>query len=166
MKKISKEAIRGAMQVEFSLGTKVSDIAKKFNVTEQTVRKWAKRENVFDKKRKRQTMLKKHHKDFIFKLASGKFSGRDNASVRKITQKLRGKFKIDVSKFPVQKFLKEKLSKPIKAQKTFFMNPSDKANRKRFCKYLKENNIKGENVFFTDEKIFNLNGPMNPLPTK
>jgi transposase-like protein len=46
MKKISKEAIRGAMQVEFSLGTRVSDIAKKFGVTEQTVRKWA-REKMF-----------------------------------------------------------------------------------------------------------------------
>jgi transposase len=166
MKKISKEAIRGAMQVEYSLGTKISEIAKKFEVTEQTVRKWIKRDNIFDKKRVRQSKLKKQHKDYIFKLASGKFSGKDNASVRKITKKLCHKFKINISTFTVHKFLKEKLSKPIKAQKTFFLNPRDFETRKRFAKYVIDNNIKGEDVFFTDEKIFSLDGPLNPATNK
>jgi hypothetical protein len=106
--------------------------------------------------------LKRQHKNYIFKLANGKFSGKDNASIRKITQKVNRKFKLKISKFPVQTYLKQAFNKPKRAGKTFYKNPRDKISRKNFAKWIIDNDITGDKIFFTDEKTFCLNGPLNP----
>ena len=43
----------------------------------------------------------------------------------------------------------------------FFLKPADRQLRVEFCKFMKDNNIEPENLFFTDESAFPLWSYMN-----
>ena len=49
------------------------------------------------------------------------------------------------------------LDKPKKTKSTLLQRLKDKEKRKEFCKMNIDKKIKGEDTFFTDEKIFILN---------
>jgi len=57
--------------------------------------------------------------------------------------------------------LSKLFKKPIKAKKTFSLREKDKNKRLEFLKMLKQNNIYGKDIFFTDEKRFILNPTLN-----
>ena len=46
-------------------------------------------------------------------------------------------------------------------RKVFYLKPSERKLRVEFCKFIKENNLGPENIFFTDESIFPLHPYMN-----
>jgi transposase len=113
--KLSRKDIRGAIRTAyFKEKLTPLQIKAKFKVNIKTVRKWINRDSVEPLKKTRKKVLKRQHKNYIFKLANGKFSGNDNASIRKITQKVKRKFKLKISKFPVQTYLKQAFNKQKK----------------------------------------------------
>ena len=46
-------------------------------------------------------------------------------------------------------------------RKVFYMKPINKNLRVQFCKFMKDNNIGPENIFFTDESVFSLYAYLN-----
>ena len=57
--------------------------------------------------------------------------------------------------------MKKLLKRPIKAKKTFLLRDKDKDKRIDFKEMIKEKKIEGKDIFFTDEKRFILNPPLN-----
>ena len=57
--------------------------------------------------------------------------------------------------------LNKYIGKPKVIRKVFYMKPIDKTLRVQFCKFMKENNIGPEDIFFTDESVFPLYAYMN-----
>ena len=52
----------------------------------------------------------------------------------------------------VTDYLKEIFGAPRRVKRVFFLNKKQKQKRLTFCKEIMEKNIKGENIFFTDEQ--------------
>ena len=163
MKKISKEAIRGAIQTEcIRKELTIREISKKYKVTVSTVMKWKNRENVLDKKRVRKLKMNRNIQNYVFNQAEGKFTGIEHASSRKIARRIKRKFGIQVSHVSVNSLLKKQFKKPRRANKTFYLTDLNKLQRKQFSKNIAQKGIRGDSIFFTDEKIFCLNVPLNP----
>ena len=168
--KLSKQAIRGAMQYDSHYSNlTTSQIAEKYKVSIKTVLKWKKRTSVQDLPRNRRSKLKPHHIRFIKKLADGKFTGFEQASSRVIANLLETRFNKDKKKLnftichsTVNKALNKALSRPRKAKKTFQLTGKNKESRINFIKWVKENKVKGQDIFFTDESRFLLDTPLNP----
>jgi transposase len=90
------------------------------------------------------------------------------ASSRKLTVKLKRYFecinprnKIDVSYVTVNNALNKVLSKPRKIRKVFYLNTQQRQKRLAFSNYILNNGITGNDIFFTDESIFNVCIPIN-----
>ena len=49
----------------------------------------------------------------------------------------------------------------MKAKKTFLLKEKDKDKRIEFSKMIMEKKIVGKDIFFTDEKRFIMNAPLN-----
>ena len=165
--RLTLEDIRGGIRVECVKGElTIKQIATKFNVSTSTVMKWKFRPNVYRKKRVGAPKLKQNHLRYIYKLGNSKYTSIENASSRKITSKFNKKFRsenISVTQPTVNKYLNQLLSKPRRVRTTFKMNYLNKLNREDFCKDVKNvRPIKGEEIFFTDEKRFYLDAPYNP----
>ena len=143
-------------------------IAKKFGVNLSTVQTWKKRKYVNDKIRVRASKAKRKHIKFITKLADGKYTGIHQASARMITYKFNKHFnkgrkvKFTLGRSTVNKILNRELSKPRKIRTTFKLTPKNKEKRIELINYVKANNIKGQDIFFTDECRFLLDTPVNP----
>ena len=105
--------------------------------------------------------MSKKIKNFLLANAKNKFTGINNASCRKLAILISRKFKIKVSFVTVNNWLKKILKSPIKAKKTFFLRDKDKDRRVDFKEMIKEKKIEGKDIFFTDEKRFILNPPLN-----
>jgi len=58
------------------------------------------------------------------------------------------------------------LSRPRKVRKVFFLNDDHLQQRKDFCDYLIEEDITGEDIFFTDESNFDLSNNINSQTNK
>ena len=69
-----------------------------------------------------------------------------------------GKKKISFS--TANRILNKYISKS-KIIRNAFLKPTDKQLRVKFCKFMRENNIGPENLFFTDESVFPLWPYMN-----
>ena len=78
-----------------------------------------------------------------------------------MTEKINEKFQTELSKSTVQRYLKRVLSKAFKIRKSFTLTEANIKERFEFCRDLIENNIKGKDILFTDEKKFYLHKPMN-----
>jgi transposase len=165
----SKEAIRGAIQIAcFDKTLTIRQIALKFNVTVATVMKWKKRSFVTDAVRNRKTKLKSKHIEFIKKMADGKYTGIEQASSRQIAYKLQRKFNRNLKKMvftichsTVNKVLNKVLCRPRKAKTTFKLTDQNKDKRIELIQWVKDNNVKGKDIFFTDESRFLLDTPLN-----
>ena len=57
----------------------------------------------------------------------------------------------------VTEFLKEKFGAPRKLKKVFCLDEKQREKRLEFCKQMIEKQIKGEDIFFTDETGIDLN---------
>lgn len=138
------------------------EIAKIVGTSSMTVSRWKDKETFIDKIRKRRNKMSKDIKNFIIKKARNKFTGINKASSRKIAFAIKKKFDVHVSHGTINLWLAKLLKKPIKAKKTFYLRKKDKNRRLEFLNYLKQNNISGKDIFFTDEKRFILNPALNP----
>ena len=105
--------------------------------------------------------MTKKIKNFLLNKAKNKFAGIDNASSRKLAILIEKRFKIKISFVTVNNWLRSLLKKPIKAKKTFLLRERDKIKRNKFKKMIEDKKIQGKNIFFTDEKRFILNPPLN-----
>jgi transposase len=164
MDSLSKESKRGAIQYEIALGElNLIEIAKKVGVNINTVRRWKDTKSVDRKDRVTKTRkINREKKAYIRELASDKFTGSEKASSREITRKLKIRYKdLKISFQTVNTCLKNILSKPRKAGKTFLMTENNRGQRRIFADYVTENNITGRDILFTDEKRFLLNAPLN-----
>ena len=108
MKELSKEAVRGAIQAEWRFrgktGMTLKGIADKYGISIPTVQKWKERSSPISKKeRKRKGKLSQPIRRYIYKLAVDKFTGNDNASSRKIANRVRKKFNLSVSHVTINK---------------------------------------------------------------
>ena len=66
-----------------------------------------------------------------------------------------------ISLSTTNRVLNKFIGKPRIIRKVFYLKPSDKILRVQFLKFMKENNIGPDNIFFTDESIFPLYAYMN-----
>ena len=98
--------------------------------------------------------MSKDIKNFLLKRAANKFSGVNKASSRQLSKDIKKKFHIDISHGTINLWLKKLLKKPIKAKKTFYLREKDKIRRLEFYDMIREKNISGKDIFFTDEKRF------------
>ena len=126
-----------------------------------TVSRWKRKDNFTDKKRERKSKMTKEIKNFLLKKCKNKFTGANKASSRKLSKEIKKYFNIQVSHMTVNTWLKKILNKPIKTTKTFYMKNKDKTKRIEFAKMINEKSLSGRNIFFTDEKRFILNPPLN-----
>ena len=140
---------------------KNKEIAKIIGTSSMTVSRWKNRTSFTDKKRKRPTKMSKIIKNYLIRKAKNQFTGINNASTRKLSQEIKRKFNIDVSHVTINFWLQKILKKPIKAKKTFYLRNKDKRRRLEFLEMIKQKNISGKDIFFTDEKRFILNSPLN-----
>lgn len=136
-------------------------IAKIVGVTSMTVSNWKNKKYFSDAKRKRKSKLTKKIKNFLLRNAKNKFSGVNKASSRRLSLKLKKTFNIDISFQQVNVWLRKILRKPIRAKKTFLLKNKDKKKRIEFGEMIIKKNIKGKNIFFTDEKRFILTPLLN-----
>lgn len=98
-------------------------------------------------------------KDKPINLASPKrLQRRFNSLSKKKKEKKRQK---KVSLSIVNKALNKYLSKSKNIKKVFFLSTLDKIKRMEFLQFMKKNNIYPDNIFFTDESIFNLSSYFN-----
>jgi hypothetical protein len=165
---LSIEQKRAAIQLEWMMRKQtkmtIKSLATKYDLKYTTVRRWKDRTTttITKKTGQRRTKYNQTIKRHIYKLAANKFTGAEQASSRKIMFKIRRKFKVDITHATVNNYLRKMLKKPRRAQKTFVITSDYKEKRLEFSKYIKENNIKGNQIFFTDEKRFYSHVKMNP----
>ena len=69
--------------------------------------------------------------------------------------------KKNISLSTANRMLNKYIGKPKVIRKVFYMKPIDKILRVQFCKFMKENNIGPENIFFAVESVFPLYAYLN-----
>mgnify|MGYP006372178767 FL=1 len=141
-------------------------LAEKFKVSFKTAMKWKSCKTEVETHRKKRTVKKpykfnRYIKSYIIKEAGNKLTGIQFASSKDMTEKINTKFKTNLSKTTVSRYLKKVLSKAYKIKKSFVLTEDNIKKRYDFCKTLIENKISGKDIFFTDEKKFYLQKPMN-----
>jgi transposase len=160
---IEKEKLRCAIQVYWQnhKDSKDTEIAKIFHVSNNFVGRWKKKKNYVNSKRKRKSKINQIIKRYSIKKTKNKFTGIEGASSRKLASKIRKKFLIKICHSTVNNCLKKIFGKPKRATKTFYLRKKDKEKRIKFGKMIIEKGIKGKEIFFTDEKRFLLDIPLN-----
>lgn len=143
-------------------------ISRTLKFARTSVKLWVDRQDTKRKKYERTKPLKitPEMEQFAVNIAKNKWTGKDGASCRLIANTLNKEFQTQVHYTNVNKMLKKNLSKPIKAKNTFLLNDVQKQKRVKFCEWVIENQLKGEDIFFTDEKRFYLHKPMNSQTNK
>lgn len=155
-----------AIKENYNAGMKPIDIANLFHITKQRVNYWIDREI---RKRKRRTKLNRNEINQIIKWARDKPIVEKNVSAKNIQikfNKLPKKFKDHrkrktISLSTANRVLNKFIGKPRVIRKVFYLRPNDKKLRVEFCKFMKENKIGPEDIFFTDESIFPLSAYTN-----
>ena len=136
-------------------------VAEIIGVTPMTVSRWKGKNYFIEQKRRRKSLMTRSIKNFFIKRCKNKFTGINKASSRRLSKELKRYFNIVVSHSTVNSWLKKIFKSPIKATKTFLLRNKDKKRRIEFAKMILEKKISGRNIFFTDEKRFILNPPLN-----
>ena len=143
-----------------------TELAKKFKVSFKTAKRWKDCKTEFQTQRKKRTVKKpykfnKKIKSFIIKEAGNKLTSIQFVSSKDMTEKINENFGIGLSQTTVRRYLKKVLSRAYKIKRSFTLTEENMRERYEFCKTLIENKIKGKDIFFTDEKKFYLQKPMN-----
>ena len=85
------------------------EISRKLGVNLSTVMKWKKRPTVAAKKRIRKEQMNNKIKAYVFKEAADKSTGTDQASSRKIANRVKFYHKLNISHTTINKFLQKHL---------------------------------------------------------
>ena len=67
------------------------------------------------------------------------------------------KFNKKISKTTLNRFIRAQFEKPYKLRKKPLIKPAHAIRKREFAQYIFDEKINGNNIFFTDEKIFLLN---------
>ena len=154
-----------AIKKNYDAGMRPKDIAKLFNLSKQRVNYWLHHDIIT--KRKRREKLTRNERSFILKWAKDK--PVNFASARKIQQKFNrlpknkkeNRIQKKISLSTANKMLNKYISKPKRIIKVFTLSLKEKAKRYEFLKFMKQNGITPEKIFFTDESIFYLSSYFN-----
>jgi len=168
----------------FLQGMTLTKISKELNCTIKTAKKWVDRYKCFIEKRKNQgNPIQNIDKEFNFnskekkrkisipynvqnyvlkKCANKSTGGKDGISLNFLISQInhskslrrRLKFTGKISKSSLHRFIHSKFGKTYKIRKKPLLKDDHKRSRKQFTEYIKEEEIKGEDIFFTDEKLF------------
>ena len=169
---------------DFLKGMSLTNISKKENCTIKTVKKWVddykkfidskgkkitipgvidKDFNFYSKARTRRISIPFKVRKYILKKFSNKNTGgTDGISLNYIlsqinsSAKLRRKLNFDkkISRATLHRFVKHHFGKPYRLRVKPKIKKEHISKRKEFSEYIKSENIKSEDIFFTDEKIF------------
>ena len=148
-----------AIKQNFKAGMRPIEIAKLFKISKQKVNYWL--HNPI-KQRKRRTKLTRKEINKIVKWAKDKpimecrVSAKNvQARFNKLPKKMKEKKKKKMISLSTEnRILNKYVGKPRTIRKVFYLKPSDKKLRVEFCKFMKENNLGPQNIFFTDESNF------------
>lgn len=154
-----------AIKKNYEAGMRPKDIAQLFNLSKQRVNYWI--HHPIKKTKKRREKLTRNERLYLIKwakdkpinLASAKKLQRKFNSLTKM--KKENKLQKRVSLSTVNKTLNKYLSKPKNIKKVFKLSSVEKEKRIEFLQFMKKNEIYPENIFFTDESIFNLSSYFN-----
>lgn len=162
---IEKKAL--ARHFYHDLGWSLRKIERTLSFSRTSIRIWINRPDLQPKKRvKKKLKVTQEIKDFCCELAKNKWTGKDGASCRKITTVVNKEFNTNLHYTTINSILRKSLSRPIKCKNTFLLNEKQKEKRLLFCKWVIDNQVKGDDIFFTDEKRFYLHKPMNRQTNK
>ena len=150
-----------AIKENYKAGMKPRDIAKLFKISKQRVNYWIHKPIA---QRKRRMKLTRREINIIVNWAKDKPIMEKKVSAKNIQMKFNrlstkfkeGKKKKKISLSTANRILNRFISKPRVIRKVFYLKPSDKILRVQFLKFMKENGIGPENIYFTDEGIFPL----------
>ena len=148
-----------AIKKNYEAGMKPKEIAKLFGISKQRVNYWI---HTPLKKRIRRTKLTRKEINKIVKWAKDKpimafrvsaknIQSRFNRLPRKMKEK---KIKKTISLSTANRILNKYVGKPRIIRRVFYLKPSERKLRVEFCKFMKENNLGPQNIFFTDESNF------------
>ena len=153
-KKTGKKINENAILIKKILDKKIrqKDIAKKFNISKQKVNYWKRTE--IKTEIHRRLKLNQEYIDQIIKLAENKTTSE--MSFRKIANIMNKKFEKEgketrISRTTITKYLKNHFGTPRKMKKVFTTNDKKKEERIKFCQKVLDLNLKGKDLFFTDE---------------
>lgn len=157
-------------------GMSLTAISKKEICTIKTVKLWVDRyrENEeinkdFDftsKVRKRKISIPYMVQKYIIKKCSNKsMVGNDGISLNYLISKINSCYRLrkklnfnkKISKTTLLRFIRAQFGKPYKLRKKPLINPAYSIRKRGFVQYIIDEKINGNNIFFTDEKIFLLN---------
>jgi hypothetical protein len=157
----------------------IPQLAKKYGVNYRTAQKWKNCNGQTHRKKrvKRNTKMTCKIKDFIKQQAGNKLTTIGRASpnilVKKVIKKFGEEYKKDVlkkigdeyitvtkefsiSNTCIRNHLNKILTKAKKIKKSFKLTENNVNSRKNFCDWINENSKDYKDIFFTDEKIFEL----------
>ena len=143
----------------FEAGMKPKEIAKLFGISKQRVSYWI---HTPLKRRIRRTKLTRKEINKIVKWAKDKpimafrvsaknIQTRFNRLPKRMKEK---KIKKTISLSTANRILNKYIGKPRVIRRVFYLKPSERKLRVEFCKFMKENNLGPQNIFFTDESNF------------
>ena len=167
--------IRMKIIEDFLEGKNLTEISNKENCSIKTVKLWIDRYKEFknlglnkefdfnSNARMRKISIPYSVQRYIIKKCSNKSTGgKDGISLNYLISqinncsRLRKKlnFHKKLSKTTLHRFIRDKFGKPYKLRKRPFIKPEHSIKKKNFAQYISEEKISGEDIFFTDEKIF------------
>ena len=148
---LDEECITRAAIVKLKLlNYPIKKIRRILDVSRMLAWKWSHFEN-FEASGKRKKKLNEDEKQFLLKKTEGKIIGIDAPSSRELKKEFFEEYNKNVSHITINNILNQNLSKPLKIINTFFLTDSHEEKRKKFAKFILENNINTDNLFFTDE---------------
>jgi len=168
--KEDKLAIRGYIRMQSRKGISAYSLSKELNMDPKTVRRWRNHSNgIFNKKHNRKSIFIPAIYDRAIELAKDKLTGVDKASAFQISKQLRrefGLFTRTPRKRMVSKWLRKFYGPALRIRHTFVLTEKHKLDRKKFTQMIIENEIKGKDIMFTDEKKFVLTPHFNKSTNK
>ena len=159
---------------DYLKGMSLTKIAKEEKCTIKTVKKWIDKYKDFKNKnegefnfssqaRKRKISIPFKVQKYIIKKCSNKSTGgKDGISLNYLLSQInkcsslrkRLNFHGKISKTSLHRFIHYKFGRPYKLRKKPKIKPEHIIQKKNFAQYILEKEIKGNEIFFTDEKIF------------
>ena len=160
---------------DFLKDMNLTEIANEENCSIKTVKLWTDRYKEFKKlglnkefdfnsnARMRKISIPYSVQRYVIKKCSNKNTGgKDGISLNYLISqinscsRLRKKlnFHKKLSKTTLHRFIRNKFGKPYKLRKRPLIKPEHSILKKKFAQYISKEKINGDEIFFTDEKIF------------
>jgi hypothetical protein len=161
----NRERIRSDIQVLSKQGYSAKDIAQELNISLPLVYKWQNKDYHIKERKPRKLKANLKIQKWIFSNAANvpTYEGTSSSSIKNMVKKNFPQYgnaaKLSIS--TIRRYMRLLLHKPLKMRKVFKIPEEAKIARLAFCEYIMKNNIKGKEIFFTDEKIFQLNNAPN-----